>query len=317
MTSAPASLRLPRRIGFTLIELLVVIAIIAILAAILFPVFAQARAQARKITCVSNLKQLTLGWLMYAQDYDETWVTTSKTYTNPATWNTGDPWPLPYDPNATDDTGTDFMDGNYLVQPYVKNMNIFYCPERSMTSPEFRSPLNPDGKWMGYGMNYGPFQNRAGFGVFHISTHYTKGDPLEGKQHWFPGRKLADFVAPAQAIAQCDTNDSPQYTNSPYDQCQSGNDAAHCLGEIRHSGMYSVSFVDGHAKSIKWKPYMGSTGDYWLMPARQEDLLMWCYNPDATIDGSYDGANNWPENTLSCRDTVQWLVDNRTPIPYN
>src|SRR5687768_6991409 len=60
-----------RRKGFTLIELLVVIAIIAILAAILFPVFAQARAQARKTQCLSNLKQIGLGSLMYAQDYDE------------------------------------------------------------------------------------------------------------------------------------------------------------------------------------------------------------------------------------------------------
>src|SRR5881227_1269953 len=57
--------------GFTLIELLVVIAIIAILAAILFPVFAQAREAARKTSCISNLKQLMLGWLMYSQDYDE------------------------------------------------------------------------------------------------------------------------------------------------------------------------------------------------------------------------------------------------------
>ena len=60
------------RRGFTLIELLVVIAIIAILAAILFPVFAQARASARKATCISNNKQAALGLLMYTQDYDET-----------------------------------------------------------------------------------------------------------------------------------------------------------------------------------------------------------------------------------------------------
>src|SRR5438046_2505462 len=63
--------------AFTLIELLVVIAIIAILAAILFPVFAQAREKARSITCTSNLKQLSLAWLMYAQDYDETWPLTA------------------------------------------------------------------------------------------------------------------------------------------------------------------------------------------------------------------------------------------------
>ena len=59
--------------GFTLIELLVVIAIIAILAAILFPVFAQARASARQTTCISNVKQVGLGAMMYAQDYDETY----------------------------------------------------------------------------------------------------------------------------------------------------------------------------------------------------------------------------------------------------
>src|SRR5712692_10369099 len=64
--------RRPRIRAFTLIELLVVIAIIAILAAILFPVFAQAREKARSITCTSNMKELSLAWLMYVQDYDET-----------------------------------------------------------------------------------------------------------------------------------------------------------------------------------------------------------------------------------------------------
>src|SRR5262250_2823908 len=107
-----------RKRAFTLIELLVVIAIIAILAAILFPVFAQAREQARKITCVSNLKQLTNAWLMYAQDYDETWVTTGKGY-NPDTTDC-----------VSDDS--DRRDANYLVQPYVKNFNIFFCPDRTI-----------------------------------------------------------------------------------------------------------------------------------------------------------------------------------------
>src|SRR3989442_491859 len=72
------------RRGFTLIELLVVIAIIAILAAILFPVFAQAREQARTITCTSNLKQIGLSVKMYAQDYDERYP--MGTYPGPRNW---------------------------------------------------------------------------------------------------------------------------------------------------------------------------------------------------------------------------------------
>src|SRR5499427_72348 len=70
----PTDMRFRFHRGFTLIELLVVIAIIAILAAILFPVFAQAREAARKTSCLSNVKQLSLGILMYSQDYDEHWV---------------------------------------------------------------------------------------------------------------------------------------------------------------------------------------------------------------------------------------------------
>src|SRR5579859_3158837 len=106
-----------RRSAFTLIELLVVIAIIAILAAILFPVFAQAREKARTISCLSNTKQIGLAAMMYVQDYDETYFSA--------------PWP------------GDCADGGYwagatagqptehwavLLYPYVKNAQLFKCP---------------------------------------------------------------------------------------------------------------------------------------------------------------------------------------------
>ncbi|MBD3293756.1 MAG: DUF1559 domain-containing protein [Armatimonadia bacterium] len=106
-----------KRRGFTLIELLVVIAIIAILAAILFPVFARAREKARQASCLSNVKQMALGVLMYAQDYDEQWpyhyLLTSGTVQYPGGGtNAGMMW---Y--NA--------------IYPYVNNMQLFTCPSSS------------------------------------------------------------------------------------------------------------------------------------------------------------------------------------------
>jgi prepilin-type N-terminal cleavage/methylation domain-containing protein/prepilin-type processing-associated H-X9-DG protein len=285
--------------GFTLIELLVVIAIIAILAAILFPVFAQAREQARKATCTSNLRQLTNAWLMYAQDYDERWVTTGKGY-NPMT-------------SDCSNDGSDKQDFNYLAQPYIKNFNIFFCPARSIPGPEpsFVSPINPEGKWIGYGMNYGPYHNRNGYGLFGVSTRYTPGHRWENCRHYYPGRALAEIISPAEMVAQCDTGDSPQYTNSPYNMNQTNSP----LSEIRHGGMYSYSFVDGHAKSWKVKPYTfdGTADDFELMPADPANILMQCYNPDVTMGPSNTSFN--PESSLSCRDTVNWMVSNRRPYP--
>src|SRR5215211_1501956 len=99
--------------GFTLIELLVVIAIIAILAAILFPVFAQAREKARSTTCLSNCKQIGLAFQMYAQDYDNTYTWQGKAM--------GD---------DVGDYGKPGAKPNWIMelQPYAKNHKMFVCP---------------------------------------------------------------------------------------------------------------------------------------------------------------------------------------------
>jgi prepilin-type N-terminal cleavage/methylation domain-containing protein/prepilin-type processing-associated H-X9-DG protein len=116
----------PRRVfGFTLIELLVVIAIIAILAAILFPVFAQAREKARQASCLSNLKQIGNSARMYAQDYDETWVPFSyQSYiagTNSPAWGAG--WGMYY--------------YTMTLQPYVKNIGLFVCPSGEWSTLQY------------------------------------------------------------------------------------------------------------------------------------------------------------------------------------
>lgn len=107
--------------GFTLIELLVVIAIIAILAAILFPVFARARENARRTSCLSNLKQLGLGCAQYSQDYDE--KTIGQPYDNGTT------------PAGYEDAWAAGQEANWMqsIQPYVKSRQLFLCP--SATGP--------------------------------------------------------------------------------------------------------------------------------------------------------------------------------------
>ena len=100
-----------RRRGFTLIELLVVIAIIAILAAILFPVFARAREKARQASCGSNLKQIALAHLMYVQDYDERFL-----YGWNSSYSCSSSW------------------AGFLI-PYVKNQQLFDCPTSPTWSP--------------------------------------------------------------------------------------------------------------------------------------------------------------------------------------
>lgn len=112
MAAFPVSLSRRRPRAFTLIELLVVIAIIAILAAILFPVFAQAREKARQTTCLSNLKQVGTGLMMYSQDYDET----LPVY-NDGVFDFGNPAVYTATPN--------FFGS---VIPYIKNSQVFGCP---------------------------------------------------------------------------------------------------------------------------------------------------------------------------------------------
>ncbi len=118
------------RKGFTLIELLVVIAIIAILAAILFPVFARAREKARQTSCLNNCKQMGVAALMYSQDYDERII---------AAYSDLRPYGL-----RCDLFNTVLVYWPALMYPYVKNLHIFVCPSK---------PEGSFARWLSYGCN--------------------------------------------------------------------------------------------------------------------------------------------------------------------
>jgi len=134
-----------KRKGFTLIELLVVIAIIAILAAILFPVFARARENARRASCMSNLQQLGLGVMMYVQDYDETYPYSielnSQTPPDGYIWN----------------AGTWFW--QQLIYPYTKSTQVTMCPSAPVV------PFNTSNKPVPFYGSYGANEMLFGFGV--------------------------------------------------------------------------------------------------------------------------------------------------------
>jgi len=118
--------------GFTLIELLVVIAIIAILAAILFPVFAKAREKARQASCLSNVKQICMAHMMYSEDYDGMFTRCGSNYTY-------------FDPSVRWPS---------RLMPYVKNQQIFVCPSKRPSN--YAAGTDPNtGPWTSPGQDYG------------------------------------------------------------------------------------------------------------------------------------------------------------------
>lgn len=145
----------PHLAGFTLIELLVVIAIIAILAAILFPVFAQAKAAAKKAACLSNSKQIGTGLYLYLGDYDDTLPMAN--YPN-------SPSNVPSAFSYLSGGAGGFAAQNWadIIQPYSKSFEIFKCPDDS-SGPLMNGVVRVPGYPLSYALNYYFFRDLSGF----------------------------------------------------------------------------------------------------------------------------------------------------------
>jgi prepilin-type N-terminal cleavage/methylation domain-containing protein/prepilin-type processing-associated H-X9-DG protein len=251
--------------AFTLIELLVVIAIIAILAAILFPVFAQAKAAAKKTACLSNVKQQGLAFFMYAGDNDD-WTVMFK---NPVTKDANGNWA----------SGGEWYD---LLQPYTKNFGIVFCPERNLADASEKQFEPPMATYMepGYGYNDG-FVSDSGFGL----TMNIKTPGFNNNKAYRPGRNLSQITAPADMVAFGDSYDTGSMSGA-MDNIFSGPDGPSGSKTIRHNAKLNFAFVDGHAHTIPMIAghYTSDTTYFVARASSQTDALKWCYDVNAPSD---------------------------------
>lgn len=239
------------RRAFTLIELLVVISIISVLAAILFPVFARARENARRSSCSSNLKQMGLSMMMYAQDHDER-IT--------PTWTENSPHKLP---NGTYNTQLWY----HMLYPYMKNRQIMNCPSAesgvtwSTNSYTGNIPygINIAGSQAAgcpsnCGINMAP-SKAAGASLGEIED--TAGTILIMDARYY-NLKLERVLTPDDALS------APGSLGRCRELSGSGTaDPSRCFAP-RHLETGNVLFVDGHVKSIPWQRVVGSSDSYKL-----------------------------------------------------
>jgi len=246
------------RRGFTLIELLVVIAIIAILAAILFPVFARAREKARATSCLSNLKQLNLGYQMYCSDYDGRRPPLRMYPAGGYTFPSGVNRPCYFWVEA--------------IQPYIKNLQLWYCPSRDNTS----SCRGGDPA-----INAGPEANHN-----YVQNPYAEN------------RIESRFQTPAECLSVfegCNCPDLGPWCHRVFcvgDGCIAGHRDGQCTW---HSNGQNWGFQDGHAKWLKGSAtWVGPT--YWFdfLPGglSADDQARYFLDP-----GVCKNAKNWPQVT--------------------
>jgi prepilin-type N-terminal cleavage/methylation domain-containing protein/prepilin-type processing-associated H-X9-DG protein len=219
-----------RSSGFTLIELLVVIAIIAILAAILFPVFAQAREKARGISCLSNMKQLALGCNMYSQDYDGRLVSSGGTCY--MSW-----------PGCSIDNPLPSGQWQWVIYPYVKNWQLYKCPSDPHTTDHFPTSYTEN--------NWGTIDHLNGSVGGTPEGHTDKPAEtallLEGANTgWEDTAVRAENAKMVEDYTTWDTWNRIQHDRPDWNWTDK---------LPRHGDGSNVAFIDGHAKFRQAKGY--------------------------------------------------------------